>query len=600
MLAFFERLPVLEKIVHFWRIFRRDTRGRLWIYILISFVVSLVESLGISLFFPVMSGLQNAGGAKTPLEQKVMLAFGTVGLPYNLTTLLAVVVVVFLVKAVIQFAAAAYQSRIVSDYLATISKRLYAAITEQEYRHFLTRNIGVLSNAMVTETYRASVALVKYATLFPSIISISVFSVLALRVDWKLTFGVLAFGGSVLALMRSIARLARRLSYQSTEYSGRLNELVLQSFGAFKYLLATAGLGALRRRVESSVDELARTQYLLSVTANLSQIMTEPVAVILLVGMVWQQTVLAHNPLAQVVVLAVLFYRLIKEVMIFQGAWHGFAATMGSIDFVSRVIAESEGARETFTGVPYRGFAAGIRVAGVSYAYGARTVLHDLSLEIPKNALVAVVGESGSGKSTFVDLLTGVLKPATGELYFDEQPYSRVDLSTFRRRVGYVTQEPALFNDTIAENISFWGGAGASRADVEAAAKAAGCLEFIRQQEKGFETVLGDRGVNLSGGQRQRVAIARELFKRPDLLILDEATSALDSEAEREVQRSIEGLRGKLTTVVIAHRLSTIRQADRIYVVADGRVVESGDFASLYAREGSHFRRICQLQGLNA
>lgn len=600
MLEELSRLPVLEKFVRYWRVFRHYTGYRLWIYIFISLITTLTESVGIGLFFPLLGGLQGSPGPKTGFELRVQATLASVGIEYRLESLLFCILVVFLVKAMLQFGAGVYQSRILSSFFFAISSRGFRAVTAQEYRHFLTRNIGTLTNVLVNETGRAMVAFMKYATLFPSLISISIFALLAFRLDWRTTVGALLFGALILVATRFVARRARNYSYRITEQSGRLNDLVLQSLGAFKYLRSTSGMGPLQAQVEKTFGNLAHTQFLQSSTSSFSQTLNEPVVVLFLVAMVWHQTIVMNNPLAQVVVLALFFFRLIKEVMIFQTCWHGFSATMGSIDLISTVIRESEQGRERFAGRAFAGIERGIRFDSVSFAYGSREVLRDLSLEIPRNSMIAVVGESGSGKSTFVDILTGILKPASGRVLLDHTAYTDLDLSTLRARIGYVTQEPALFNDTIANNISFWDPADPVevRRKVLAAAQAANCRDFVEGLDLGFDTVLGDRGVNLSGGQRQRVAIARELYKSPELLILDEATSALDSENEAQIQKSIEALKGKLTTVVIAHRLSTIRNADRIFVFSQGRLVEEGQFASLYGKGDSFFRKYCDLQGL--
>ena len=601
MLAFLSRLPVLEKFIRYWVIFYRYTGASLLVYILISLLVTLVESVGISLFFPLLSGLQGGGNApSSAVGAWVARAFSLAGIEYGLGPLLGLMVVVFLLKAAIQFGAGAYQSHIIARFLREITMLSYGSITSQDYRSFLSRNIGVLANMTVNETNRAMTALVKFAGLFPSMIAIGIFAFMACRIDLGLTVAALVFGFFVLLLTRYVAKVAKAYSYRNTEAFGRLNELVLQSFGAFKYLRSTAGMEPLRRQVGKTVDRLSSTQFALSTTANFSQVINEPVIMLFLVGMLWHQTMVEKNSLAQVVVLALFFFRLIKEVMLFQTCWHGFNATLGSIDFVSSVIRDAEASREIFSGRKFGGLERGVRFEGVSFSYGNRQVLHGVTLEVPRNAMVAVVGESGSGKSTFVDLLTGMLRPSEGTVLLDGRSLQELDLSSYRARMGYVTQEPALFNDTIANNISFWaeGDPIALRSRVEAAASAANCRAFIEELELGFDTVLGDRGVNLSGGQRQRVAIARELFKRPDLLILDEATSALDSETELEVQKSIEGLRGQVTTVVIAHRLSTIRRADLIYVFSEGRVAEVGTFDELHGKAGSLFRKICELQGL--
>ncbi|MGZ3686122.1 MAG: ATP-binding cassette domain-containing protein, partial [Bdellovibrionota bacterium] len=481
MFNFLSRLPVLEKFIRFWRIFRRDTGRNLWGYILISFLVTLTESVGIGLFFPLMNSLQNTGGPKSEVELWVDRGLALFGLSYNLQTILLCLVGVFFVKALIQLVASTFQSHVVADYLRTIATKIYVAICGQKYQSFLTRSIGSLGNATVNETNRASVALVKFATLFPSMITISVFSLLALRVDWALTLGVLGFGGGVLLIMRLLARFIRRVSLESTAEFNRLNELALQSFNSFKYLRATMGVAPLEKQVGATIQRLSRSQFLLSAAANLTQIINEPVAVLLLCAMFWHQTLIAHQPLSHVVVLAVVFYRLIKEVMIFQGSWHGFTATMGSIEFVSSVIDSAERGREPLEGKPFTGIREAIRLEDITFSYGDRNVLQNCSFSIPRNAMVALVGESGSGKSTIVDLITGILRPSSGRVLVDGVPLSEISLASYRARLGYVTQEPALFSDSIANNISFWdeGDPALVRKKVEAAAEEANCSEFI-------------------------------------------------------------------------------------------------------------------------
>jgi subfamily B ATP-binding cassette protein MsbA len=245
-----------------------------------------------------------------------------------------------------------------------------------------------------------------------------------------------------------------------------------------------------------------------------------------------------------------------------------------------------------------------IDLENVCYAYSEEEgdVLHDVTLSIPANTTVALVGESGAGKSTLVDLLTLMLRPRTGEVRIDGVPGSEVDLDSWRSQIGYVSQETVVFDDTIANNISLWNGSyeddSEVRARVEEAARQAHAHHFITELSDGYQTVAGDNGVKLSGGQRQRLFIARELYKRPNLLILDEATSALDTESERYIQESIDALKGTMTVVIIAHRLSTIKNVDEVVVLDDGRIVEQGSYSELRSYEASQFREMVEMQSL--
>jgi len=229
-------------------------------------------------------------------------------------------------------------------------------------------------------------------------------------------------------------------------------------------------------------------------------------------------------------------------------------------------------------------------------------VLRDITLTIPARSTVAFVGPSGAGKSTLVDLLTLLLKPTSGQVSIDTIAANDIDLHSWRNQIGYVSQDTVVFNDTIANNIGLWTGTygedSAFTADVVAAAEAANALKFIEALPEGFNTIVGDRGVRISGGQKQRLFIARELFKKPGLLILDEATSALDSESERAIQSSIDQLKGRTTIIIIAHRLSTIRNADVVCVLEGGRFVEKGTYDELINLKHSRFGEMVSAQTL--
>jgi len=239
-----------------------------------------------------------------------------------------------------------------------------------------------------------------------------------------------------------------------------------------------------------------------------------------------------------------------------------------------------------------------VRFDGVTFHYPSRRqsqVLRDLTLHANPGEKIALVGPSGAGKSTIVSLLLRFYEPESGALTIDGRPASDYTLGELRGNMAIVPQEVLLFGGSIEENIRY-GRPGATREEILAASRQAACHEFIEKFPDGYATLVGDRGIKLSGGQRQRIAIARALLKNPSILILDEATSSLDSESEHLIQQALNVLLADRTAFIIAHRLSTIRKADRIYVIEEGTVLESGTHDELIARDGGTYRRLVELQ----
>ena len=225
-----------------------------------------------------------------------------------------------------------------------------------------------------------------------------------------------------------------------------------------------------------------------------------------------------------------------------------------------------------------------------------KLILNDINLNVPKNKTIGIVGQSGAGKTTLINVLNGLIPPTTGKLRIDDTEVSSFSLSNFRSQIGYVSQDPVIFNDSLFNNVTLW--AEKNRENLKKFQNAiyiALLDQLMRSYPMKEDTILGEKGVILSGGQKQRVAIARELYKNVEIIILDEATSSLDSNTENQIKENIDALQGTYTLIIIAHRLSTIKNANHIYVVENGTVVAGGNYTELLANS-PEFRKLIHQQ----
>lgn len=291
----------------------------------------------------------------------------------------------------------------------------------------------------------------------------------------------------------------------------------------------------------------------------------------------------------------VFFYTPVKKLA---GLHVLFEQTSVGVGRLMAILAEQPTVRESPAPRSLERFRESIAFQDLSFAYGDRPVLRHINLSIPRGMKLGVAGESGSGKSTLLNLLFRFYDPTAGALRLDGVDLRDVPLRDLRRLLALVSQEIVLFDLTVAENIAC-GKPGATRAEIEAAARAAFAHEFIGQLPRGYDTRIGERGQTLSGGQRQRLCIARAFVRDAPILVLDEATAALDSQAEAEVQQAIERLEENRTVICVAHRLSTLAAMDRILVLSQGRIVEQGGFEELL-RSGGTFAAMAKRQGIVA
>jgi len=594
------QIPLISSLLHYFKVVYGYAGRKLYVLLLLFLLGGLSESIGISLLLPILNIDKTVSGQDK--YTKIIYNFlESAGINVSLFSLIILLVIAFILKGAFVFLQKTCASYIRLNLIKDIRIDFCNKYKSMNYSYYTNTSIGYLNNIITSEITRGVAALNRYTVVIGSLIFILIYISFAIIIDYKMTIVALFLSLILFALMRSLSRLSRKLSLLVSDTNAQIQSLLIQTIYNYKYIKATNSFVHIFKTLFAKINKNYIYQFKGSVLTSIPSSIIEPIAILFISGLILYCVGFQGKSIAEIFVLVIFFYKAFNYIFRFQSDWQKFNASLGGLEVMSTANRALNNNVEKVGNRQVDAFSKAIELRNVNFSYGSRQVFYDVSLEIKKNKCIGIVGESGAGKTTLFDLITGLLTPQSGRISIDGIDYSELELSSLRNVIGYVTQEPVIFNDTIANNISFWecdSQEDICKRMIKDVAVLANCDRFINEAEMGVETIIGDRGVRLSGGQRQRIAIARELFKEPEIMIFDEATSSLDTESELLIQQSINSLKGERTIVIIAHRLSTIRNCDYIYVLIDGKVTEEGSFNELYCDKNSQFYKMCLVQNL--
>ncbi|MBT5570261.1 MAG: ABC transporter ATP-binding protein [Alphaproteobacteria bacterium] len=582
--------------------FREHAGWRLPALFALILIGGLVEAVGILTLLPLLNAAVG-DTADNPFAASVVDILQSAGVAPTILNLLLVIVVAFTLRGLLVFVSTYFMSIIVVDIRRRVQSDLTRRFGEMELSYYVNQTAGWFNNILIAEVARFVASMRSFSLLSVSVINALVLLPIAVSMKPEVTLTIFIVGGLVLISMRGLIGRTAVYSREQTRLQGQLNSTFIQLIQSFIYLKATGSTSSANQHVINSISSLSRTELRIRKLAAIIVSVKDPIAVIVLASFIYYEVEILGGSLAEVIVVALVLYRMLTQLVSLGPQLQVFNQTIGGVFAVREVIADIEPHLEPGSHGEQANLDQPLTVENVSFSHGDAAILHNLDAVIRPNETVGVVGESGSGKTTFFHLLTGMLRPNDGEIRIGDTPYRDLDMAALRNQIGYVTQDPVIFDGTAADNISLWQCALADDLGMEqvrAAARLARCDGFISELENGYATEVGDRGVRLSGGERQRIAIARELYKNPRLLIFDEASSALDAHSEQYLQDSIDSMHGERTVLIITHRLASVRDCDRIYVFSDGSIVEEGSFETLFNTPNSRFRSMCAEQGITA
>lgn len=577
-------------------------KHRIFVMLFLSILIGVLDGLGLTMFLPLLQmadGSSDVDGAGLGNMGFLVSGINTLGFELNIKIALLFMFLFFTLKGVVYFISLKYNVKILQYFVSSMRVKLTDLFTKYSFQKFVTADIGRIQNSMTGEVSRVSNAYNNFANSVQNLIMVLVYLSFVFLVDWKFALLVSVGGGLSNLFFSRLFKKSKEQSRELTKNNSNFHGLIIQYISNFKYLKATGFVRIYAKRLKENIQKVESNNTQIGILSAKITALREPILIGVVCIVILVQVEFLGGKLASIMISLLFFYRALSGLMTFQNSYNNYLSVSGSLDNIMDFEEELKESVEVNGGVKLTEFKHNIKVENVDFGFTESDgILKKLNLDIHKNTTIAFVGESGSGKTTLVNLLGGLLKPNHGEMWIDDIPFKELEMASYQSRIGYITQEPVVFNDTIYNNITLWAPQTIENNQrYEETLRKSSLLEFTRGLSLQGETLLGNNGINLSGGQKQRISIARELFKDIDILILDEATSALDSETEKEIQKNIDKIKGNYTILIIAHRLSTIKNADKVYMMDKGQIIGEGNFEELCTRS-ERFKRMVELQEL--
>lgn len=542
----------------------------------------IADGASTSALLPLLNLATNQGGASqdarldaseegSGVEELIVNALSSIGLETTLEVLLVVVVIGVTLKSLLLLLADRHVGYSAAHIATELRLGLLRAVLGSRWEYFLHQPVGRLANAMATEANRASQCYVYGVTMLALFVQSVVYIAIALAVSWRASLASFGIGLVILSLSHVLVKMSRRAGKRQTKvFKSLLTRLTdtLQSVKSLK-AMAREDLADTVLSAETSKLNQALQREVFS-KAVLDAVQAPLFALVIALG-IYVALRRWGMPFATVMVLVILLGRVINQMGKIQKQYQKMVITESAFWSIRKAIEQAEQASEILDGDLEPKLESAIRFDRVSFAYGDKPVLREVSLTIPTRSLITIIGPSGSGKTTLVDLVIGLYQPDSGDVYIDDIPLTRIDLKRWRQKIGYVPQEQILLHDSILENVTL-GDPQLTESDADYALKAAGAWEFVCALPEGIHSSVGERGTKLSGGQRQRIMIARALAHRPRVLILDEPTSALDPDSEKLIEDTLRELRNNYTILAVSHQRALVNAADQVFRLENGQL----------------------------
>ena len=582
-----------------WR-YRAGHGRTIVLFVVLAVFGVLTESFGVFLLVPLLETMGRSNiFSSVPLLGSISGLFEALPVETRLIWAGGLMLIVVLLRGILQFTQEYLGYAIPHRVDFALRLKAFDALISTSMQFIDSISAGQISNVTVSHPARIGIALRFFATLVSSILVLASYIVVLTVVSpFLFVIASVYVIGATLLFRALTTRLVHNVGTETSQANQQFAQAFFETLNGAKLIRLAGASRVVKRDVEISVARLERARDKTVAVENMIVPFFSTIGGILICLTVMVIGVLdpavAARAVGVLVIFFVLLFRILSPLSILSISRNNIIIHLDAFREYEAFLNACENAREVDGSKVLESFSGGIELQNVSFSYtaGAGEVLKNLSFTVPRGHMVAIVGSSGSGKSTIVNLIARLYRPNSGRILIDGDDLNSLSVNSWWRRLGVVTQDIVMTNDTISANLCFGLEKEPPIDQIRAAARLAAVDDWIASLPEGYGTVLGDRGSRLSGGQRQRLALARAFLRDPEVIILDEATSALDTLTERTIQKQLMALARRKTIIAIAHRLSTVRRADSIVVLDQGRVAEVGSHNDLLAKGGIYARMI--------
>jgi ABC-type multidrug transport system fused ATPase/permease subunit len=601
-MVFRTKIMIIKKIKNLYSLYKTAYsayKKQIILLTVMALVTAFLEGIGINIMVPILSYfIKDGGGEYGGLVKVVKGFFDFLHIDFSLKQMLFFVIILFVSKSLIIIVTNYIKIKITTDYETKTKNKLLRSTLKADWPYLSNQKTGYLENTIKIDVNKSSALFQEISTILITVSSMLVYVIIALNISFIITLSALTLIIILLFLFKPIIMMAKGVSQEMVKLNQGSAHHINQSINGIKTVKTTQTENIIAEKGNWFFQKIRKFNIKIFLIKHIPGSLLQPMGLIfvsVLLGLSYKTESLNLAILIPIIYLVERIFEYGKRL---QGNLHNLSELTPYLRSIVEYEERTNKAKEKQNLKKRFSFKKDLKFTNLSFRYPDKkdNVLENINLTINKGELIGIIGPSGGGKTTIVDLILRLLKPESGKILLDGQNIDKINLKSWRKNVGYVSQDIFLLNDTIANNINFYNKK-ISQAEIEEATQKANIYDFIQSLPDKFNSEIGEKGVLLSMGQRQRIVIARTLVRKPKILILDEATSALDSESEVKIQKVIENLKGEITVIAIAHRLSTVVNSDKILVLEDGLIKEQGKPQELLKNKESYFYKVYNIRG---